>query len=161
MNFPNFVIPILKGMGKTFVWILIIWIWPWSLPLLQVVEATTQISYPGRKESPVYTRYDIMVIAGKPSKKLKINRLYIKKQPSPVSVLTWPGGKVVYSFAKGDTLLIRADYFEPKPGKSHEEEVILPSSFRKYEVVIGCRVRNKNKFIPVKKIRRLPDKMNL
>ncbi len=148
-------------MGKILIWILVVWMWPWTSPPLQVVEATAQNNYPGRKESPVYTRYDVMVIAKKPSKKLKINRLYIKKQPFPASVFTWPGKKEAHSFSKGDSLLIRATYFESKPGKSLDKQVTLPSSFRQYVVVIGCRVRNKNKFIPVKKIRRLPDNINL
>ncbi len=140
---------------------LVFGLWPWSPPPLKVVRAVSETVYPGRQESPVHTRYDILVVTGKSSGKIIIDRLYVKKQSCSVKLLSWPEKKEVDGYAKGDTLLVRSTYFET--GETAPEKIHTSSSalVRQYEVVLSYKLRKKRKYLPVKNVVKNPDSINL
>ena len=135
--------------------------WPWSSPPVEVVRAVSETVYPGRRETPVHTRYDILIVAGKSSKKLTVDGLYVKEQPCPVTLYSWPEKIKTSSFAKGDTLLVRAEWFEKRQIPPEEIQPSPPGVIRQYEVVLGFKVRKKRKYLPVKGITRKPDNIKL
>ena len=145
---------------KKLVVIFVLGLCPWISPPVKVVRAVTETVYPGRQESPVYTRYEILVVAGKSSGELTIDRLYISKQPCPVKLYSWPEGKKIRSFIKGDTLLVRATHY--KTGQP-QKETQKPSAgiLEHHKVVLSFTMRNKRKFLPVEDITQKPDNINL
>jgi len=140
---------------------LVFGLWPWFSPPLEVIRAVSETVYPGRQESPVYTRYDILVVTGKSSGKITLDRLYVKQQSCSVKLLSWPGKKEVSEYSKGDTLLVRSTSFET--GKTGTEKIHAPLTalLRQYEVVLSYKLRRKRKYIPVKNIVKNPDNINL
>jgi hypothetical protein len=145
---------------KTFTLILLLLSLPCSRPVLEVIDASSQRDLPGRKESPVSVHYEIRVKAGKSSNILAIDKIYVHGTPGKVKVLHWPGKERVARFSKGDTLLLVTTVFE-RVAKEMQQEVTLPETFRKEEVVIGYTLRGKKKYEAVREIRQLPGKMRL
>ena len=148
-------------MGKLLIWILLFGFWPWSSPPLQVIRASSETFYPGRKESPVTTQYAILIVAGKSSRKLVVDRVYIKGKSYSVRLYCWPGEKPIESFSKKDTLLVRATWFESGHAAPEKTKSLLPALARQHDVVLSFKIHHKRKYIPVENITRLPDNINL
>jgi len=145
---------------KTFTLILLLLSLPCLRPALEVIDASSQRDLPGRKESPVSVHYEIRVKAGKSSNILAFTKIYVHGIPCRTKVLHWPGKQRVAKFSKGDTLLLMTTYFEKNETGAKTKE-ILPETLAGEELVIGYTLRGKEKFLPVKGIRRLPEKIRI
>ncbi len=135
---------------------------PCGRPVLEVLDAVSVQHVPGRKESPVVTQYDIKVVAGRGSDILAFVEIYIKKVPCKVKILDPVSGKPEERFQKGDTLLLRVTRYEKSGEKVPDAPAgLLPEKYAGSEVVIAYRIRGRQGYLPVEKVRKMPGRVDL
>ena len=148
-------------MGKVIIGMLFIWLWPWQQTPVKVIDASCQTVVPGRKESPVSVQYEVLIRAGRSSDVLAIDRAWVQDKVIPVRLFSWPDKKPEHTFSKGDTLLLRMTFFKTDQGKPEAGPSLLPEKYRGKDLIIGYEIRKRRKYMPVTRIKRLPDNINL
>ncbi len=134
---------------------------PCHRPVVEVLHATSARQLPGRPETPVTVGYEVLVKAERSSDILAFDEIYSYGRPLGVEVLSWPGKERTNTFVAGDTLLLRASRQEKEKTTGDDGKSNLPPSLRDKELVIGYRIRKKERYLAVEEILRLPDKIRL
>ena len=127
----NFVLPV-HWMKTYILFCLLIWNGlPCGTPKhFEVLETITEKIIPGRRESPSYVQYKVVLVTARNSERLEFLHLWVNKKSISLKIHLKNRDQSTKEFGRGDTLLLYATLF-PGIMEAEEEKRCVPEEVKK------------------------------
>jgi|GEM_PF-1116318 len=118
---------------KTYIlFCLLIWC---SLPCgtpkhFEVLETAAEKIIPGRRESPSYVQYKVVLVTARNSERMKFSHLWVKQKSISLKIHLKNRDQSAQKFGRGDTLVLYAALFR-EIMETEEEKRTVPEEVKK------------------------------